>query len=103
MEREKSKKMLAHVEGWQQSGMSLNAYSRSIGIPQHTLRYWSGKLKSPAEAKEGYNKVTYPSPGFVEINAPVNNKGMVQGQLPLLPKLQIELNFPNGLCLKIYG
>jgi hypothetical protein len=96
MEKEKNATMLVHVEDWKHSGMTIREYSQSIGISKGMFEYWVKKAKAINNAKDKY-------PGFIEVSPLVKSQNYVQPQMPSPPNPQIILNFPSGLCLKIYG
>ncbi len=95
MDTEKNEAMLAHVEEWRRSGMSIRAYSESIGVSKGKFEYWAKKA-NPVHPK---NK----SPEFIEISPLKKSLNYEQPQMPLSPNPQIVLTFASGLCLKIYG
>lgn len=71
-------------------------YVQKKGISKSKLAYWIRKLDSGEKAAS-------PFPAFIEVSSvssqiesPVREKGKALG------KLQIELTFPSGLCLKIF-
>jgi len=96
MENEKNDKMLAHVEQWRSSGMTIRAYSESIGVTKGAFEYWVKKARTTNHVKNKY-------PGFIEISRSDKNLNIGQAQIPPSPSPQIVLTFPSGLCLKIYG
>ena len=94
MDNEKNKIMLAHVEEWQRSGMSVREYSESIGVPKGRFEYWTKKARATNNVENKY-------PGFIQISR--SDKSLNCGQAPSSPNPQIVLTFPGGLCLKIYA
>lgn len=49
--KEKRHFWLSHLEAWRDSGLSMVAYARQVGISSKSLGYWHGKAKresSPA-------------------------------------------------------
>jgi hypothetical protein len=96
MENKKNESMLAHVEQWRVSGMTIRAYSESIGVTKGAFEYWVKKARVTNRVKNKY-------PGFIEISRSDKNINCVQSQIPPKASPQIELAFPSGLCLKIYG
>lgn len=96
MENKKNENMLAHVEQWRSSGMSIRAYSESIGVTKGAFEYWVKKARVTNQAKNNY-------PGFIEISRPDKNLNCGQAPMPSSASPKIELSFPSGLCLKIYG
>lgn len=88
--------MKSYVAGWQSSGVSIREYSGLVGIPKGRLEYWARKLKPT-------NKIIDKQPEFIEISSSgeiskSNEPQKVTSRIP-----QVELTFPSGLCLKIYG
>lgn len=96
MENEKYEKMLAQVQEWRLSGKSIREYSEFIGVSKGKFEYWVKKARSTNNVKNKF-------PGFIEISKSEKNVNCGQTQLSPLAHPQIELTFPSGLCLKIYG
>ena len=96
MDNEKNEKMLAHVEKWRSSGMSIREYSDSIGVSKGKFEYWVKKVSATNKVKNKYS-------GFIEISKPDKSLNFGQAQMPPSPHPQIVLTFASGLCLKIYG
>jgi len=61
MENEKNDKMLAQVEEWRHSGMSIREYSESIGVSKGKFEYWVKKARVANNVKNKY-------PGFIELS-----------------------------------
>ncbi len=72
--QEKTERMYALVEQWQQSGQSQSSFAETHQISIHTLRYWISK-RFPTEQ----------SPGFIQL-------GSITGT-------SISLRYPNGVEL----
>lgn len=96
MEKEKNETMLAHVEKWRRSGLSIRKYSESIGVSKGKFEYWTKKVRTTTNDKNKH-------PKFIEISTPEKRLNCTQAQAPPSPHPQIVLTFPDGLCLKIYG
>ena len=96
MEGEKNELMIAHVEKWRHSGLTIREYSDSIGVSKGKFEYWTKKARSTNKAKNEY-------PEFVEIRSLEKSLNYEQPQMPSSPNPQIVLTFPGGLCLKIYS
>jgi transposase-like protein len=89
--------MIKIIKEWQESGITLSDFAKKKGITRSKLHYWLKTLFA-----ENY-QVSKP-PVFFELGSktpeiitPAENTSQVPG------KLQIELTFPSGLCLKIFG
>jgi hypothetical protein len=95
MENEKNEKMLAHVEKWQRSGMSIREYFQSIGVPKGRFEYWTKKARATNNPQNKY-------PEFIELSTSDKSIHCGQAQMPSSQWPQIVLTFPSGLCLKIY-
>jgi len=95
MDNEKNELMLDHVEKWRCSGLSIREYSESIGVSKGKFEYWTKKSRTVN------TKIKYPE--FVEIGSLKKGINYEQPQISSTPHPQIVLNFPSGLCLKIYG
>jgi len=96
MDKQKNEKMLAHVEQWRLSGMTIREYSESIGVSKGKFEYWAKKVRKTNNVKSNY-------PGFIEIRGSDKSSNCGQSQISPSAHPQIVLNFPSGLCLKIYG
>ena len=93
--------MTQHVARQKESGMSVWAYCQQHDIGYHSMQYWIKKLR-----KLNCKKVTLPKEMFIEL-APseketFSNPGRsLRDNPPVAP--QVELTFPSGLTMKIYG
>lgn len=88
--------MKSYVAGWRSSGVSIREYSGLVGIPKGRLEYWVRKLRTADTTSDT-------QPEFIEISRcgeifKSNEPRKVTSRIP-----QVELTFPSGLCLKIYG
>ena len=94
--------MPRHVARQKESGMSLWVYCKQHGISYHSMQYWKKKLR-----KLDCKKLTPGKDMFIELAPPsqketFSNRGQGLGDPPpVIP--QVELTFPNGMILKIYG
>lgn len=53
--KEKRRFWLSHLEAWRDSGLSMAAYARQVGISSKSLSYWQGKERhkaSPSDATQ---------------------------------------------------
>ena len=74
------------VERWEQSGMSLRAFSKSEVISYEKLRYWKKKFKgSDQNAKQELFTLAKDIPDFISVEVP-NNVADFSG---------LQLIFPN--------
>jgi len=90
---DKQEKMFSLVDQWKKSGLTRKSFAQQHGITDSSLEYWCRKRD---------NKVSHPTSvpiGFVEISPK-------QGSMPKVSKntnaAMVELEFPNGIKLKIY-
>lgn len=98
MKRGSQASMFGVINEWKESGLSVREYAQKKGISKSKLTYWIRKLDMDTGGK-----VDSPFPAFIEVSSvssqiesPVREKEQAPG------KLQIELTFPSGLCLKIF-
>ena len=62
----------ALVAGWKQSGQTMMAFSKSIGVNYHTFINWIKPKKKTKRAKAGNGK---PVAGFTEVAMPALSNG----------------------------
>jgi hypothetical protein len=99
MNKGKQETMMALVNEWKSSGMSSRAYSQKIGLSKSKFDYWIRKEELTNETKKQFSQ-------FIEVGSLSENKKSVNennSAEPMRSSPQIELSFPSGLCLKIYG
>ena len=98
MLRQKREEMIARVDEWRQSSMSVENFAQASGISKSTLKYWVRKLRDKAKPTDAF-------PEFIEMRQSVPAKPFPEAnsKSDILAKPQIVLTFPSGLCLKIYG
>ena len=97
MKRDTQATMFGIVNQWRESGTPIGAFAQKVGLTKSKLSYWVRKA-GPGNSHEPQ----YPE--FIEINPASPHLQPRAGQKASTPeKLQVELTFPNGLCLKIYG
>ena len=101
---QKRAEMFARVAEWEQSSMSIVAFAKAYGIPERKFYYWVQKVREATMSSDD-------NPEFIEIGQLIKPDQLVK-PTPLreveirsvkLPNPQIELIFPSGLCVKIYG
>ena len=94
---QKKAEMFARVAEWKRSSMSIVAFAQSYGITERQLYYWLQKVREATLSSDD-------NPEFIEIGQLVKPAlREVEIQSVKLPNPQIELIFPSGLCVKIYG
>ncbi|HSO85596.1 MAG TPA: hypothetical protein VLQ91_03530 [Draconibacterium sp.] len=96
---EKKAEMFASVERWKQSSMTKGRYAQSVGISKSKFEYWVRKVRETGLSADDF-------PGFVEIGRQSKARPLPEVVEPCsgnIPLPQVVLNFPGGLCLKIYG
>ena len=98
MLRQKSEEMIARVDEWRRSSMSVETFAQASGISKSTFNYWVRKLRDKAKPANAF-------PGFIEMRQSVPAKPLPEAKAKsdILVQPQIVLTFPSGLCLKIYG
>ncbi len=99
MRKENYTAMIALAKECKQSGMTIGDFAKKKGLSKSTLGYWVRKMNIENMPK---NK----NPQFIELgtlpaNPEISQKAKPQKTVDIKP--QIELSFPGGLCLKIYG
>ena len=100
---QKKAEMFARVAEWKRSSMSIVAFVQTCGITERQLYYWAQKVREATMSSDD-------NPEFIEIGQLVKPSQLVKPALReveiqsvKLPNPQIELIFPGGLCVKIYG
>jgi hypothetical protein len=98
MLREKKAEMFASVAQWKLSSMTKGAYAQSTGISKSKFEYWVRKVRETGLSSDDF-------PGFVEIGRQSGSRPLpeVETRSENMPLPKMVLNFPGGLCLKIYG
>jgi hypothetical protein len=98
MNNEKYETMIAQVNKWKGSGISIKIYAQQIGVSKSKFEYWVRKQKADAATK-------VPFAEFIEVGTLTENREPVNvtSQPPSDRPAQIVLTFPSGLCVKIYG
>jgi hypothetical protein len=98
MKRDTQTTMFGIVDQWKASGLHKKVFAQKSGLTQSKLEYWIRK-------REISNIEESQCPSFIEIS-PLGSPFLESKQsekTPTREKLQIELTFPSGLSLKIYG
>ena len=91
-----SQRMLSHVKEWRESGETMVEYSQKLGMTHSKFEYWVRKANANAKLTSAFD--------FIDISS-FAKPTILQSdefQTPNSVNPQIELRFPNGLCLKIY-
>lgn len=98
MLRQKRAEMIAKVDEWRRSSMSVETFAQVSGISKSTFKYWVRKVWDKAKPADAF-------PEFIEMQQSVPTKPLAESKAKtdILSKPQIVLTFPSGLCLKIYG
>ena len=101
---QKKTEMFARVAEWKRSSMSIVAFAQTCGIGERKLYYWVQKVREatmPSEEKAEFIEIgQLVKPGQLVNPAPL---GEVEIRSVKFKDPQIELIFPGGLCVKIYG
>ncbi len=98
----REEEMSVHVSRWKESGLSIGGYCLKEGLTYNSLRYWIKKIN----AKAGSDPVIAKKDMFIELGS--SSKEDFKGNASTfynqsVSQPQVELTFPSGLCLKIYG
>ena len=102
MAKDTQETMFAYVKKWQTGKKTtMKSFAESIGMSKHKFEYWVRKFRT-------LNKPKPNSPDFIELSTLSGNntlnKNPKQDQKPsALQNLEVELNFPSGLRIKIYN
>lgn len=93
--KNQDKNMYPHVEAWKQSGLSMSAYAKSIGMQPAAFEYWIKKFRKQQKKTDV---------SFVEI-LPTSSQQKGQKRSEQMPTEQrqgdIVLSFSNGMSIKI--
>jgi hypothetical protein len=97
MKRDSKATMLGVISEWKESGISIESYAQKKGLTKSKLEYWIRKLEVSKRQESPY-------PAFIEVGSvSTQTKSSENEKVKTAGKLQIELTFPSGLCLKIFG
>ena len=89
--------MFGVINEWKESGLPTKRYAQKKGLTKSKLEYWIRKLEVPKSQE-------VPFPAFIEVGSVSTHVKSHEIETVQTPgKLQIELTFPSGLCLKIFG
>jgi hypothetical protein len=96
--QDKKAEMFANVERWKQSSMTKDAYAQLVGISKSKFEYWVRKVRETGLSADDFS-------GFVEIGRQPKARPLPEdtSRPENMPLPKMELTFPCGLCLKIYG
>ncbi len=98
MTKNNSEVMVAHVNDWMNSGLTIRDFAHKIGVTKGKFSYWVSKVKAS-------NNIPKQFPQFIDLGSVTNNikfeDNLPQKTLPSQP--QMVLTFPSGLVLKIYS
>lgn len=98
MKRDSESTMLKVLKEWKESGITLSDFAKDKGITRTKLQYWQKRIYV-----DKYQNASLPA--FFEIGTKTSQikTRAEQDTTQVRGKLQIELTFPSGLCLKIFG
>jgi hypothetical protein len=97
MKRDSQDTMIKIIKEWKESGIILSDFAKRKGITKTKLQYWLRKLHTEKDRTGIF-------PAFFEIGTETSEMKIQTENISQIPgKLQIELTFPSGLCLKIFG
>ena len=84
------------VERWEQSGMSLRAFSKTVVIPYEKLRYWKKKFKGTNQnTRQELPAIPKDTPDFIPIEAP--NKTVILSSLQISYPNRVKLSCPSDI------
>ena len=78
------------VERWKQSGLSMMAFSKQVGINYHTFVWW---IKPKKNKQKGKVRPPAVPPGFVELKINSHGEGKLFARLTI-GKVQVDLFHP---------
>lgn len=98
----KEEEMSVHVSKWKESGLTIAAYCLKAGLSYHSFCYWNKKINAKADSRPVIAKKDM----FIELGS--SSKEGFKGNTSTfynhgVSQPQVELTFPSGLSLKIYG
>ena len=97
MKRDTHATMFALVNEWNESGIPIRAYAQKKGISKSKLEYWIRKQEATKSQEAHY-------PAFIEVSSISHPAQHSVTENSLTPKAShIEVTFPSGLYLKIFG
>jgi hypothetical protein len=98
MKKEKHELMISLVNKWKGSGIPVRTYAQQIGVSKSKFEYWVRKQKAITDTNVPFTE-------FIEVGPLAENRESANDACPAQAKRtpQIELTFPSGLCIKIYG
>jgi hypothetical protein len=78
----RKQEMIHHVQAWQQTQRSMQAYCRQVGLSFHALYYWRKKLQH----------INLGNEVFIPLRIKRNQGGAGAA---------IEISYPNGVSIKL--
>jgi hypothetical protein len=92
--------MPEHVCRQKESGLTIWAYCQQNGVAYHSMQYWIKKMRKQKPLPVGRKKDL-----FIELTPSSTKEDFNKEALGVSPPShpQIELSFPSGLVVKIYG
>jgi len=92
--------MFGIVDQWRKSGTTKKIFAQKAQLTKSKLEYWIRKRN----ASESPDSPEFTCPEFIEVCSNSSHlESKVREKMPSSENLQIELTFPSGLCLKIFG
>jgi hypothetical protein len=97
MKRDSRATMAGIINEWKESGVTIKDFAQKKRMTKTKLQYWIRKLHPEMDQE-------HPFPAFLEISSGSSHiEASTKEDWQEKGKLQIELTFPSGLCLKIFG
>ena len=93
-----NQEMFRLVERWEQSGMSLRAFSKTVVISYEKLRYWKRKFKDTNQnAEQEFHAISKDTPDFIPVEA--LNKAVGFSYLQISYPNQVKLSCSSDIEL----
>ena len=90
--------MIAHVNDWMDSGLSIRDFADKIGITKGKFSYWVSKVKASTDLQNQQPQFIDLSPVTDRLKSVCNSPEKASVSSP-----KMTLSFPSGMVLKIYG
>ena len=87
--------MLAHVDEFDKSGLTVRGYSEKTGIPYYRLEYWRRRKREMDSPKHEE------APSFIQLKDQEDLQAFHEFAPAARP--QVVMKFSNGLRLEIYS
>ena len=103
----KERQFLSIYEGYLESGLTVRGYCANQNMKESMFYYWQNKLKRQLPPKRGFVPVVFDhaqKTRSTPVSAPVQNRSKaIADQVAASNTIFCEINYPNGVCLKLNG